>query len=126
VPWDLYGNILKLMVMAAVVLHSFPSRATGPTFAPEIVDVVPARARAPAGQVLLRIGLSSDEAIADPDVMVGNVTVCSVNACYQAMSPTRIVKLFNTQNGESEQVLQLAIPRQDIQSIHFEIGPARL
>ena len=89
-------------------------------FHPQSVEVMGSESANQSGQSRLRVSVTVDPGEEDKAVFVGNVTACSEVACYRPTTSTKSIALSTTSDGNALTVVEFAIPRIKIISVHFE------
>lgn len=108
-------NFLSL----AILLFTYSTQAANLPFYPQSVDTLQPGEAPKNGYTRLKMSVSLDEHSPDDHVHIGYVSVCSNTACYRS-STQNYINLYDTHEGKSEPLSEMALPYTEIRSIHFE------
>jgi hypothetical protein len=101
-----------------------PAKAA-PPFIPQAVAVVDGTTDIAGGHVVLRVNLTNADSTVESNIAVGRTAVCSDTACFQSNSPPQFTSAFDTRDGQSQLIVQIAVPAMTVRSLRFgDIGLA--
>jgi hypothetical protein len=113
-------KIAAIFSWAVVCFLASGAPQAAPKYYPQTVPQVDAKQVHIEGYSRLKISVSLNDAKADTDVIVGNVSACSEKACYRPEMPNKRIGLYNTSNGKAELIYEALVPVDEIKSIHFD------
>lgn len=113
---------VTLALACGASLSTAASAQTLP-FYPRPAEVVSSESPNSPGDSRLRISVTVSQDVGVQQVLVGNITACSESACYRPVTSTKTASLYTTKDGNAETVVEFAIPRAKILSVHFESLP---
>lgn len=107
-----------IAVLALSSAHALAAQA-GPPFQSQVVQTFPIEANAAQSARHLRVVLSSDASLADTQVTLGAMTICSKAVCYKPETAVQ-VDLQDTSRGQGTVVADIDYPGTTVDSIFFE------
>jgi len=113
---SVYSLLASAFTLAAGSIHA------APPFRPQYVEAFVAGRQTDATTTKLRITAVNSEAPSAETVALGSIAACTASACYRVAGATAALSLPNTSSGTSAQIVEMAVPRQPILSIHIEGG----
>jgi hypothetical protein len=107
------GIIFAVCVATTALAQTLP-------FYPIPTETVSGNLENSPGLSRLKISLTTSKEAEIRELLVGNITACSESVCYRPVSPAKKIGVDTTKEGKAATVMEFAIPRIKIVSLHFE------